>query len=47
MNILVACELSGVVRNAFIAKGHNAVSCDIFDTESPGPHFKCDVLTLF
>lgn len=44
MNILVACEYSGIVRDAFIRKGHNAVSCDILDTESPGPHIKDDVL---
>jgi len=44
MKILVACEFSGVVRDAFIAKGHQAVSCDILDTERPGPHIKDDVL---
>jgi hypothetical protein len=44
MNVLVACEFSGVVRDAFIAKGHNAVSCDLLPTESPGPHIQEDVL---
>ena len=46
MNILIACEESGTVRDAFIAKGHNAISCDILDTSSPGPHIKGDVLHL-
>lgn len=43
MKILVACEFSGRVRDAFIRKGHDAISCDILDTESPGPHYKGDV----
>lgn len=43
MNVLVACEYSGVVRDAFIAKGHNAVSCDILPTDVPGPHVQGDV----
>ncbi len=43
MNILVACEFSGIVRDAFIRKGHNAVSCDLLPTESEGPHYQCDV----
>lgn len=46
MNVLVACEFSGVVRDAFIARGHNAISCDIFPTDSFGPHLQCDVLKL-
>lgn len=46
MRILVACEFSGMVRDAFIAKGHYAVSCDLLDTESPGPHYKGDVLDI-
>ncbi len=45
MNILVGCEYSGIVRDALIARGHNAVSCDLLDTERPGPHIKGDVLT--
>jgi hypothetical protein len=44
MRILVACEFSGIVRDAFIAKGHDAWSCDLLDTERPGPHIKDDVL---
>ena len=44
MKILVACEYSGIVRDAFAAKGHDAWSCDILPTESPGNHFQGDVL---
>ena len=44
MKILVACEYSGIVRDAFIAKGHDAWSCDILPTESPGNHFQGDIL---
>jgi hypothetical protein len=36
--ILVACEFSGIVRDAFIAAGHDAVSCDLLPSERPGPH---------
>lgn len=43
MNVLVACEFSGVVRDAFIARGHNALSCDLRPTERPGPHYQGDV----
>lgn len=46
MRVLVACEYSGVVRDAFIRKGHDAISCDILDTESPGPHHKGNVLDI-
>ena len=46
MNVLVACETSGVVRDAFKAKGHRAVSCDILDTEVEGEHYKGDVLDI-
>ena len=38
MKILVACEYSGVVRDAFIANGHDAISCDLLPTDKPGPH---------
>jgi len=38
MRILVACEYSGRVRNAFIARGHEALSCDLLPTDTPGPH---------
>lgn len=46
MKVLVACEFSGVVRDAFIAAGHNALSCDLLPTESPGPHTQGDVRDL-
>ena len=45
MRVLEACEYSGRVRDAFIAKGHEAVSCDLLDTEVEGPHYKgCKVI---
>lgn len=44
MNILVACEFSGVVRDAFCKRGHTAVSCDILPSETPGDHIQDDVL---
>jgi site-specific DNA-cytosine methylase len=43
MKVLVACEFSGIVREAFIAKGHDAWSCDLLPTEIPGQHFQGDV----
>lgn len=43
MNVLVACERSGIVRDAFRAQGCNAYSCDLFPSRVPGPHFQCDV----
>jgi len=43
MKILVACEYSGAVRDEFIAKGHDAMSCDILPTDVPGPHYQGDV----
>lgn len=46
MDILVACEFSGTVRDAFIVKGHNAMSCDLLPTEKPGPHYQGDVRDL-
>jgi hypothetical protein len=46
MNVLVACEYSGRVRDAFLAKGHNAVSCDFYPTEVAGPHYQGDVLNI-
>ncbi len=45
MKVMVACEFSGIVRDAFIAKGHNAISCDILPSERPGPHIQNDVLS--
>ena len=46
MRVLVACEFSGIVRDAFLRKGHNAISCDLLPTESPGPHYQGDVLDI-
>ncbi len=46
MKVLIACEFSGIVRDAFIAKGHDAVSCDLLPTERPGPHIQGDVLAI-
>lgn len=43
MRVLIACEFSGIVREAFRARGHNAVSCDLLPTEQPGPHIQGDV----
>ncbi len=44
MRLLIACEFSGTVRDAFIAKGYDAVSCDLLPTQNPGPHIQGDVL---
>jgi site-specific DNA-cytosine methylase len=46
MNVLVACEFSGIVRDQFNIRGHNAWSCDLFDSEKPGPHFRNDILRI-
>jgi len=46
MNILIACEYSGTVRDAFIAKGHNAVSCDLLPTDKSGPHYQGSVFDI-
>lgn len=43
MRILIACEFSGIVRDAFIKKGHDAMSCDLLPTEKPGPHYQGDI----
>ena len=43
MRVLVACEYSGAVRDAFIARGHDAISCDLLPTDTPGPHYQGDV----
>jgi hypothetical protein len=43
MKVLIACEYSGRVRDAFTKLGHDAMSCDILETESPGKHYKGDV----
>ena len=44
MNVLVACEFSGIVREAFRLRGHDAWSCDLLPTEIPGQHIQGDVL---
>lgn len=44
--MLVACEYSGVVRDAFLRRGHDAMSCDLLPTESLGPHYQGDVLDI-
>lgn len=47
MKILVACEYSGVVRDAFLARGHDAWSCDILPTDSnPDRHYQCDIFEV-
>ena len=46
MKVLVACEFSGIVRDAFIKRGHDAWSCDLLPTERPGPHVKGDVIKI-
>ena len=43
MNVLIACEFSGIVREAFKVKGHDVWSCDLLDTEIPGNHIKDDI----
>ena len=46
MKILVACEFSGTVRDAFIKNGHDAMSCDLEPTEVPGPHYQGNVMDV-
>jgi len=46
MKILLACEFSGIVRDAFIARGHDAWSADLLPTAEPGPHIQGDVLSI-
>lgn len=43
MKVLIACEYSGTVRDAFIAAEHDAMSCDLLPTDAPGPHYQGDV----
>ena len=40
MKILIACEYSGEVREAFRSRGHDALSCDLLPTDAPGPHYQ-------
>lgn len=46
VRVLVACEYSGRVRDAFIRRGHDAMSCDLLPTEQPGPHYQGDVFDI-
>ena len=46
LRVLVACEYSGSVRDAFRALGHDAMSCDLLPTDSPGPHHHGDVFEV-
>ena len=46
MRVLIACEYSGRVRDAFTSLGHSAMSCDLLDTESDGLHYKGDVMDV-
>lgn len=47
MRVLVGCEYSGVVRDAFISMGHDAISCDLLPTDAPGPHYQGDVRDIW
>lgn len=46
MKVLIACEFSGIVRDAFTKAGHDAMSCDLLPTESPGKHYQGDVMDI-
>jgi hypothetical protein len=46
LKVLIACEFSGIVRDAFAAKGHDAWSCDLLPTERAGKHIQMDVLKI-
>lgn len=46
MKVLIACEFSGIVRDAFVARGHDAWSCDLLPTEQPGNHIQGSVLDI-
>ena len=46
MRVLIACEFSGIVRDAFTKKGHRAISCDFLQTEKPGLHMQINVEDL-
>lgn len=46
LRVLIACEFSGRVRDAFARRGHDAWSCDILPTEAPGQHIQGDVLKV-
>jgi len=46
MKILIACEFSGIVRDAFLKKGHDVWSCDLLPTEKEGPHLQGNILDI-
>lgn len=46
MRVLIACEYSGAVRDAFIKAGHDAISCDLLPSDTPGPHYTGDVFDI-
>jgi hypothetical protein len=46
MKVLIACEFSGTVRDAFTKRGHDAISCDLLPSERPGPHYQGDVMDI-
>jgi hypothetical protein len=46
VNVLIACEFSGIVRDAFREHGHNATSCDLLPSERPGLHYNGDVSNI-
>jgi hypothetical protein len=46
MKVLIACEYSGTVRDAFLKLGHNAMSCDLLPTDVPGPHYQGNVFDI-
>jgi hypothetical protein len=46
MKVLIACEYSGTVRDAFIKLGHDAMSCDLLPTDRPGPHYQGDAFDI-
>jgi hypothetical protein len=46
MKILIACEYSGTVRDAFLKLGHNAMSCDFLPTDAPGPHYQGNMFDI-
>ena len=46
MKVLIACEYSGAVRDAFLKNGHYALSCDLLPTDSPGPHYQGSIFDI-
>ena len=46
MKVLIGCEFSGIVRDAFTRQGHDAISCDLLSSEKPGPHYQGDIMDI-